>query len=451
MSQRIQSIDALRGIAIFGMVFSAVIGYGSGLPAWMFHCQVPPPDYVFRPEVRGISWVDLVFPFFIFSMGAAFPLGLWKRLDQGKNVLPGILRRWITLVLFGLAIGNAGAVRHTDIALWAKLLLALAVWCGFFAALVRSERKWLNLTGLAFLIALFAFARLVLGAKLSLYRSDIIILILSAVALFGSLVWIVTRNSKGMRMVIWLAIYFVKLYSDRKGALVSLPIPQPLNAIFNWDWLQYLLVAIPGSIVGDMLLADRKNAGGTEAPVQKRNIATAGAVLSLAACALQLWGLFSRHITADIIATACLGAGFAALTWKRHDTPTAIARLGFALLLCGTLFDPLDGGIAKDYCNISYLLVSGGMAALVCSVLALAETRGRGFGFLGCCGQNPMIAYTITDFVLSPLLYAIGVLGLLDGLAEGSVFWGLARGVVVTALMCACTCFFTKKKLFWRS
>ena len=65
MKDRIYSIDALRGITIIMMILCASIGYASDLPAWMFHCQVPPPDYVFKPEVRGITWVDLVFPFFI--------------------------------------------------------------------------------------------------------------------------------------------------------------------------------------------------------------------------------------------------------------------------------------------------------------------------------------------------------------------------------------------------
>ena len=71
--ERIAAIDILRGIAIFGMILCANIGWQSDLPAWMFHAQVPPPDYVFRPDVPGITWVDLVFPIFLFSMGAAFP------------------------------------------------------------------------------------------------------------------------------------------------------------------------------------------------------------------------------------------------------------------------------------------------------------------------------------------------------------------------------------------
>ena len=72
-NKRIASIDILRGITIAGMVLCANIGYYSDLPAWMFHAQTPPPTYAFNPDVPGITWVDLVFPFFLFAMGAAFP------------------------------------------------------------------------------------------------------------------------------------------------------------------------------------------------------------------------------------------------------------------------------------------------------------------------------------------------------------------------------------------
>jgi predicted acyltransferase len=37
---------------------------------------VPPPDHKFNPAIPGITWVDLVFPFFLFSMGVAIPLAL---------------------------------------------------------------------------------------------------------------------------------------------------------------------------------------------------------------------------------------------------------------------------------------------------------------------------------------------------------------------------------------
>lgn len=76
MKVRDTSIDALRGFAILTMILSGSIAYGDVLPAWMFHAQVPPPLHKFNATIPGITWVDLVFPFFLFSMGAAMPLAL---------------------------------------------------------------------------------------------------------------------------------------------------------------------------------------------------------------------------------------------------------------------------------------------------------------------------------------------------------------------------------------
>ena len=64
--ERANSLDALRGYAIITMVLASTI-FSYVLPAWMSHIQTPPPNHVFRPDIPGISWVDLVFPFFLFS------------------------------------------------------------------------------------------------------------------------------------------------------------------------------------------------------------------------------------------------------------------------------------------------------------------------------------------------------------------------------------------------
>ena len=82
---RFDALDALRGIAILAMLLSSEMPFGANsLPAWMYHAQVPPPEHQFIPN-PGITWVDLVFPFFLFSMGAAFPLAMRKRLDASDE------------------------------------------------------------------------------------------------------------------------------------------------------------------------------------------------------------------------------------------------------------------------------------------------------------------------------------------------------------------------------
>ncbi|MGE5353735.1 MAG: DUF5009 domain-containing protein, partial [Acidobacteriota bacterium] len=84
-SPRADALDALRGLAILAMILSGSIPFSgvAALPAWMYHAQVPPPDHIFNPSLPGITWVDLVFPFFLFAMGAAIPLALSKKLKAG--------------------------------------------------------------------------------------------------------------------------------------------------------------------------------------------------------------------------------------------------------------------------------------------------------------------------------------------------------------------------------
>ena len=105
-TDRALGLDALRGFAILTMFLSGLIPFGV-LPDWMYHAQVPPPQHIFNPNLPGITWVDLVFPFFLFSMGAAIPLALSRRLDQNPPVwktLLGIFQRGFLLAFFAIYV-----------------------------------------------------------------------------------------------------------------------------------------------------------------------------------------------------------------------------------------------------------------------------------------------------------------------------------------------------------
>ena len=121
-------------------------------------------------------------------------------------------------------------------------------------------------------------------------------------------------------------------------------------------------------------------------------------------------------------------------------------------MLAGIVLDPVDGGITKDYCNLSYVFTTGGMAALVTAALLMLEMRfGVKCSFVAGVGQNPMLAYTVTSFLIGPVLSMTGVLPLIYSLAAGSQFWGVMQGFLITFAMMAVTYAFTKLKLFWRS
>ena len=106
MNNRAYALDALRGYAIITMVLSATI-VTQVLPGWMSHAQTPPPDHIFNPSLPGITWVDLVFPFFLFAMGAAFPFSIGKRAEKGDSKLKLVyeaVKRGVQLTFFAIFI-----------------------------------------------------------------------------------------------------------------------------------------------------------------------------------------------------------------------------------------------------------------------------------------------------------------------------------------------------------
>ena len=455
-NKRIITIDILRGITIFAMILCANIGYYSDLPAWMFHGQTPPPTYEFNPEIPGITWVDLVFPFFLFTMGAAFPLAMRKRLENGTSkwaVTGSLFRRWLTLTIFALVLGNAYQLYASPLPAVAQELFKMALWGVMFMSLVRlpDEKKgqFVNNAGMFLLVAMAVIGVDWFGLKLNRWNSDIIIMILANIAIFGGLIWMFTKDNIRLRWLVLLFIISVKaLSSYAPDTLNWAPRFSSIGWFFSWDFMQYLVIAIAGSIVGDKLQAHSRS--GEAVTIDGHHIA-AGAV-ALAAMLVQLWGLFTRHVLADFGISVAMCIAFVLLTYKRRNIMTWMGYFGFAFMLVGILFDPIDGGITKDHCNLAYMLTTTGMTALTGAfVLALElkwHIKGRG---LSGCGQNPMLAYTVTNFFVGPILAMCGIGAWLNSISVGSPFWGIVRGLVYTLLMVAVTCFFTNKKLFWRS
>lgn len=459
-NERIAAIDILRGIAIFGMILCANIGWHSDLPAWMFHAQVPPPDYVFRPDVPGITWVDLVFPFFLFSMGAAFPFSLNKKIESGQpagSIILGLFKRWVILAAFSIVLGNGYAARGSEAGRFIVWLFQILLWGAMFLSLTRFRfnngryAALANACGVAGIIALGFMQHFALGVPVSEWQSDIIIMVLAYVAFFGGLIWLVSRKSILLRACLLSVIVLIKgIDSYAPDAFAFLPSADTLGLgwIFSWKFLQYLVIAVSGSIVGDMIMKRKSDMSGEQH--MKSDIWLA--VLALATVIFQLWGLFTRHVTADFIVSAVSAVIFIVLTRKNKALWSDITALGYLLMLAGIVFDPIDGGITKDNCNLSYLLTTAGMAAMTTGFLICMESRfGIKSRLFSECGQNPMIAYTVTNFLTAPILSAIGLLQLVDSWAVGSPFMGIARGLFITGIMMAVTIFFTRKKIFWRS
>ncbi len=125
LSGRILSVDSLRAFVMFAMIFvNDLAGAPERIvPAWMRHFH----------GVSGMTFVDLVFPGFLFIVGLSLPLALARRLKKQSipQVLLHIALRTGALLLIGIMMVNDEAPDARELgwspALWATLFYLAAI------------------------------------------------------------------------------------------------------------------------------------------------------------------------------------------------------------------------------------------------------------------------------------------------------------------------------------
>ena len=483
MNNRSSALDALRGLAIIGMVLSGTIA--ESLPAWMYHAQVGPrSDFKFDPTIFGITWVDLVFPFFLFAMGAAIPLALSRKLDKGikiQSLFPSILKRVFLLVLFAIAIYHTSPYRLGGAWNYALAILAFAL---FFVSFVRfpafSEKitGLINWLGIALLISLIAFNVLsqpdVFKQGFKLTHNDIIILVLANMAMFGTLSWLFTRSSIVARLGIMAIFFAFRLTADAEGSWnqwiwnfnLAQFLPDTIKSalyisdgwLYRMDFLKYLFIVIPGTIAGDLLVnwfSDNDTLK-SKLPTKKQMGLTL--LLLLAIVLSNLICLYSRYLVANLLLNIVFGiAVFFLLREPKHSLSRLYFRLfqwGIFWLLFGSVFEAFEGGIRKDHATMSYFFVTSGLAIFTLIFFSIVMDyfgNKKVFRYVAEIGQNPMLAYLAGTFLVVPMLAILGLMPHINKLYEITPWFGLLKGLIITGGMIAVTVLTVRKKWFWKT
>lgn len=93
-SKRLISLDALRGFTIAGMIMVNVPGSWSHIYSPLRHA-----------EFNGLTLADLVFPFFLFIVGASIVLAFGKRIENGMTksaLIKKVIYRTLVIFLLGV-------------------------------------------------------------------------------------------------------------------------------------------------------------------------------------------------------------------------------------------------------------------------------------------------------------------------------------------------------------
>jgi predicted acyltransferase len=157
--QRVVSIDIFRGLTMAVMIFVNALPESAGLPWWTYHAHM---------QQDLMTYVDMVFPFFLFIVGMSMPLSVEQRLKKNPSQAAlwwHVVTRSLGLIVLGLILANADFVdaKLTGMKgdLWALLGL---ICCGLYLNVYpKSERfprystvlRGIGLVGVVVLYAIF--------------------------------------------------------------------------------------------------------------------------------------------------------------------------------------------------------------------------------------------------------------------------------------------------------
>lgn len=193
MKERIISLDVLRGITVMMMVLVNNPGSWGNIFAPLEHA-----------EWNGCTPTDLVFPFFIFILGAAIPLAIVTK-ELNQQTFLKILTRSLRIISLGLFLGFYGKIEIFDLTdyplLFSKLIITGIV---AYALLGNFEQK----IKLYLVLALFFIFMFLAFSGVEAYQEVRLPGVLQRIGLvyfFASLVYLKT-NIKGQILTVALLL-----------------------------------------------------------------------------------------------------------------------------------------------------------------------------------------------------------------------------------------------------
>ena len=158
-AHRIASIDVFRGLTMAVMIFVNALDGVRGLPWWTHHAPA-------RADV--MTYVDMVFPFFLFAIGLSLPIAMERRVSRDPSIRglwAHVILRSGSLVVLGLILANAGKADRSCMGIggnvWALLgIFSASLFLIDYSVLKRIQPfgrilQGVGLLGVAGLFAIF--------------------------------------------------------------------------------------------------------------------------------------------------------------------------------------------------------------------------------------------------------------------------------------------------------
>ena len=328
------------------MIFVNALSDVHGLPWWTYHAHAS--------EDR-MTYVDMVYPFFLFIVGMSIPLSITPRLKRNSSQAAlwlHVLIRAASLIVLGLILANAEKADPSRMPisgnLWALIgLVGAALYLNIYP---KSERfpaysKILRVLGLIGVIVMYAiFRRTTQGGNVAWIDPSYpeILGLIGFTYLGVAVLYIPTRRWKWAAAAWFLVLLAFNILSTAR--LVPLPGSLPMY-IFPFDNGAMACIVMAGVVVSQIFLG--ASPGITPRPAPKRAMTAA----------------ISLGIVALIAGWICIPLGIS----KIRATPTwSLWSIGAAILLFTFLYWICD---VRRQTNWAFLLKPAGTNALLTYLL----------------------------------------------------------------------------------
>lgn len=303
-SVRILSIDIFRGLTIFLMVFVNELAGVSNIPGWMKHRAA---------DFDGMTFVDVVFPAFLFIVGMAIPFAVSNREAKGDNALEfwrHVIIRTIGLLILGLYMVNADEMNRDanliPFGLWVAsfYIAALLIWNRYPETEILFRKNLFIglriLGGVVLIVLFFLFRKGSEGQLTGMTTSWWGILGLIGWAYLVSML-LYFLSTKNLPVLSGIFVLLLILLLGLRSESTAFP--------FNISWLRgqtghiaHSMLTIAGIICSLIL---RKDGVLTSPAIKIRNIVVMGAILAIAAYFIRPYGGISKIYATPAWALYC--------------------------------------------------------------------------------------------------------------------------------------------------
>ncbi|WP_207423547.1 DUF5009 domain-containing protein [Desertivirga brevis] len=131
---RMQSIDVLRAVTMFLMIFVNDISSVSNIPVWVEHADI---------NESRLGFADTIFPAFLFIAGLSIPLAISNRINKGKSstsISLYILSRAAALIVMGFFHVNSET--YSPAAILPRSVWIILATIGFFMIWLKYPNTW---------------------------------------------------------------------------------------------------------------------------------------------------------------------------------------------------------------------------------------------------------------------------------------------------------------------